>query len=67
MLSVFLTFILTNCVYGCLLFLACRRVARHLQGNQEAVRAVTVHVFMPLLGRRPEQKPTGELTEQTKL
>jgi hypothetical protein len=56
MFLIFLTFILTTGLYGCLLFLACRRVARHLQGNLEAANAVTVHVFMPILGRQAEQK-----------
>ena len=57
MLLIFLTFILTTALYSCLLFLACRRVARHLQGNQEAVKAVTEHVLVPVLGRQIEQKP----------
>jgi hypothetical protein len=33
MVFVFLTFLLTTAVYGILLWLACRRVSRYLQGN----------------------------------
>jgi hypothetical protein len=51
---VFLTFLLTTALYGGLLWLACRRVSRHLQGNPEAVKAVADHVLIPLLGRRQE-------------
>jgi hypothetical protein len=53
MFLAFLTFLLTTALYGVLLGLACRRVSRHLQGNPEGVRAVTEHVLIPLLGRRP--------------
>jgi hypothetical protein len=63
MLLIFLTFILTTSLYGYLLFLACRRVARHLEGNQEAVKAVTEHVLMPVFGRKAEQKPIGGVDE----
>ncbi len=65
MLLIFVTFILTTVLYGCLLFLACRRVARHLQGNQEAVKAVTEHVLVPVLGRQTEQKPPVQKTKGT--
>jgi hypothetical protein len=54
MFLVFLTFLLTTAVYGALLWLAVRRISRHLQGNAEGVKAVTNHVLIPLLGRRPE-------------
>jgi hypothetical protein len=63
MFLVFLTFLLTTAAYGILLWLACRRVSRHLQGNAEAVKAVTDHVLIPLLGRRAEggrEPPAGE-------
>ena len=53
MFLIFLTFLLTTAGYGILLWLACRRVSRHLQGNPEAVKAVTDHVLIPLLCRRP--------------
>ena len=65
MVLIFVTFILTTALYGCLLFLACRRVARHLQGNQEAVKAVTEHVLVPVLGRQIEQKPPVQKTKGT--
>jgi hypothetical protein len=54
MFLVFLTFLVTTALYGVLLWLAIRRVSRHLQGNAEAIKAVTDHVLIPLLGRRPE-------------
>jgi len=65
MFLIFMTFILTTALYGCLLFLACRRVARHLQGNQDAVKAVTEHVLLPMLGRQAEQKPAVQKTKGT--
>lgn len=51
---VFLTFLVTTALYGVLLWLACRRVSRHLQGNADAVKAVADHVLIPLLSRRPD-------------
>ena len=65
MLLIFLTFILTTCFYGCLLCLACRRITTHLQGNAEAVKAVTEHVLLPVLGRKTEQKPAVQKTKVT--
>jgi hypothetical protein len=53
--GLFLGFLLTTALYGVVLWLACRRVSRHLQGNAEAVKAVADHVLIPLLGRRPEE------------
>ena len=58
MSMVVMTFILTTGVYACLMWLAGRRVAHHLRGNPEAVKAVTEHVLLPMLGRQAEQKPT---------
>ncbi len=63
MIPIVVTFILTTCLYGCLLFLACRRVATHLQGNQDAINAVTVHVLMPILGRKPEKNTDSGVDE----
>jgi len=63
MFLIFLTFLLTTAGYGALLWLACRRIMRHLKDNPEAVKAVTEHVLIPLLGRRPEDErdePTNE-------
>ena len=59
----FLAFLLATAFYGVLLWLACRRVLRHLQGNAEAVRAVTDHVFIPLLGKQAGQAFAPNLTE----
>jgi hypothetical protein len=56
MFLIVLTFLLTTAVYGILLYLACRRVFRHLQGNERAIEAVTIHVLLPLLGRRPDDE-----------
>ena len=55
MVAVIMTFILTTGVYASLMWLACRRVVHHLRGNPEAVKAVTEHVFLPMLGRKAEQ------------
>lgn len=65
MFLIFLTFILTTGLYGGLLFLAGRRVARHLQGNPEAVKAVTEHVLLPILGRKPDNGATVQKTKGT--
>ncbi len=51
-----LTFLITTAFYGFLLWLAVRRVSRHLQDNIEGVKAVTDHVIIPLLGRRPNDE-----------
>lgn len=59
MILVVLTFILTTGVYACLMWLACRWVAHHLRGNPEAIKAVTEHVLLPMVGRQAEQKPTA--------
>ena len=53
---VLLTFVATTGIYCGLLVLACRRVARHLQGHPEAVKAVTEHVLVPLFGKRREEE-----------
>jgi hypothetical protein len=52
--GLFFGFLLATGLYGSLLWLGCRRVSRHLQGNPEAVKAVADHVLVPLLGRKPE-------------
>jgi len=53
MTLVLLTFVATTGIYTGLLVLAFRRVARHLQGHPEAMQAVTEHVLLPLLGKKP--------------
>jgi hypothetical protein len=46
----------TTVVYGSLLWLAGRRVVRHLKENQEEIKAVTERVLLHLLGRRPARR-----------
>jgi hypothetical protein len=55
MILVGITFILTTSVYASLMWLACRRVVHHLRGNPEAVKAVTEHVLLPMLGREAKK------------
>lgn len=62
-LTSFVTFILTTILYGCLLFLACRRVAIHLRGNAVAAHAVAEHVLLPIIGRKEEKKPEEDEDE----
>jgi len=38
---------------GTVFWLACRRITKHLQGRPDAVKAVTDHVLLPLLGKTP--------------
>jgi hypothetical protein len=52
LLEISLTFLVTTVGYVLLLWLALRRVALHLQGNEAATKAVTEHVLVPILGRR---------------
>ncbi len=61
---IFLTFLLTTALYGTLAWLACRRVVSHLQENPEAVKAVTDHVLLPMLGRQTEQEPAVQKTKE---
>lgn len=63
MFLIVLTFVMTTAIYGTLLWLAVRRVSRHLQGNPDGIKAVTDHVLIPLLGRRPDaesERPARE-------
>jgi hypothetical protein len=52
-LTAALTFIATSVFYSLLAWLACRRVVRHLSGNNHATGFVVEHVIMPLFWRRP--------------
>lgn len=63
MFLIVLTFLLTTAVYGILLYLAARRISRHLQGNEVGVKAVTDHVLIPLLGRRPDDESERAASE----
>jgi hypothetical protein len=49
------TFLLTTGLYGFLFWLAFQRVVNHLRGNPEGVKAVTDHVLLPALGRKPKE------------
>jgi hypothetical protein len=63
MLLIILTFLLTTAFYAILLYLACRRISRHLQRTPEGVKAVTAHVLLPLLNRPPDEEtdhPPGQ-------
>ena len=52
MMPVLLTLLATTAMYVALAAWGLRRIVRHLQGNPEAVQAVTEHVLVPLLGRK---------------
>jgi hypothetical protein len=60
MLEIVLTFIATTCFYLAIALFFCQRVVWHLQDNPEAVKAVTDHVLVPLLGRKPEEETIEE-------
>ena len=64
MTSILVTFVGTTFLYVCLFLIVCRRIAKHLQGNPEAVKAVLDHVFLPAFGKKSEHKPVGQKTEQ---
>jgi hypothetical protein len=63
MLLVLLTFLATTALYAVLVAVVFRRVALHLQGNAEAMRAVTEHVLVPLLGRK-KKDPDADAPEE---
>ena len=56
-LTICLTFVGTTILYATVLFLACRRVMRRLQGKAPAIAAVVEHVLAPLFGRRNPPAP----------
>lgn len=61
MFLIFVTFVLTTALYVGLGFLAFRRVSRHLQENPAGVAALTEHLLIPILGRKPESETnTGQ-------
>jgi hypothetical protein len=51
-LTICITFLCTSILYAAILFLAFRRVGRHLQGNAAAIAVVTEHVLVPLFGSK---------------
>jgi hypothetical protein len=54
LLDICMTFIATTLLYGVLAYCAFRRVAKHLQGNADAIKQVSEHVFCPIFGRKPK-------------
>ena len=62
------TFLATSVVFVVLLGLAIRRIIRHLQGDADAVQAVTAHVLVPLLGKKkPEAEKQRPLPKDSRL
>jgi hypothetical protein len=62
MFIILLTFAFTTILYAFLLWLAARRVVRHLQEAPEGVKALTEHLLVPLLGRKPTEEPQSAPT-----
>jgi len=54
-MAVVFTFLFTTGLFGGLAWWACRRITHHLRENPEGVAALTTHLFVPLLGRKPEE------------
>ena len=50
---------------GVLVWLAARRVARHLAGNPEAARLISEHLITPLLIGKQEPKPEPKKIKST--
>ena len=65
LLGMALMFLLMIAAQGALAWLLWRRIAAYLQGNEEAVAALTKHLFMPLLGRKQEAKPEVKKVKAT--
>jgi hypothetical protein len=40
---------------------AWRRLADHLKDNPEGVAALTTHLFVPLLGKKPPEEKTEDI------
>ena len=51
MLLIMFTWLITTAIYGLLVWLAVRRVVKHLQGNDAGMKAVVEHVLLPVLGK----------------
>jgi len=51
-----LAFVLLAGGGGTLMWFTWRRIAEHLKENPDAVAALTVHLFVPLLGRKEAKK-----------
>jgi len=67
MVTILVTFVLTTVLYAALGAWGIRRLTRHLQSNPEAVKAVTEHVFMPLLGRKDEAEKKKPIPKDARL
>ncbi len=50
---------------GVLVWLAARRLARHLAGNPEAARLISEHLITPLLIGKQEPKPEPKKIKST--
>jgi hypothetical protein len=59
-ITICVTFICTSLLYAAILFLAFRRVCRHLQGNAVAISVVTEHVLVPLFGSKSPPVPAED-------
>ena len=57
MMLIVITFILTTVAYGVLIWFASRRLVAHLRDNPEAVAALSEHLIIPILGRKPPEDP----------
>ena len=70
MFSILATFVVTTAIYVGLPAMVLRRVARHCQGNEAATKALSEHLFLPILGcaqeqKTAEQKPSAQKTKGT--
>ncbi|QEL18779.1 hypothetical protein [Limnoglobus roseus] len=58
-------FLVTTAFYGFLAWLGMKRLVRHMQGSDEALKAIVQHVLVPVFGEgiaaevaaRTEEKP----------
>ncbi len=56
MLTIVVTFLLTNVVNGVVVYYAARKVLRHAQSRPEAMKALVEHLLIPLMGGKPQKK-----------
>ena len=61
LLAMCCTFVAANVLTGCVVWLACRRVLHHLQGDRDATKAVVENFLMPLLGRRKAEPDANDV------
>lgn len=60
LLVLFLILLILNIVAATVGIISCRRIARHLAGNAEAVKAVVDHVLLPMFGRAPKAEAVAK-------